>query len=233
MFYEDVKMKGGETVSGLAVAYGYSGSDWGKIWNDSKNLALTAARGKPERLQVGDTIAIPIPWSINSKTLNVEARGVGFEAKRSGGNGSRLSWTQTVYRHNQPIGPNPNPFCVDACTPDDNLPFYWTDAELTKDPTLRKTFIDHPSRNPPTAAAGTTRWRAVVSLAVITEKRVTIWDSLVWGFDMTSANVITKIGPRAATAQEVTGHLNLLRNGKGTGPVTFKAGGWSFRAAGR
>src|SRR5262245_17111275 len=126
MFYEDVKVKAGETVSGLAAAYGHSSAEWGKVWNDPKNHLLMLKRGRPEHLQVGDVVMIPIPWRLTIKSLNVEARGVGFEAKRTGSNGKRLSWTQTVYRHNQPIGPNPNPFCVDACTPDDNLPVYWT-----------------------------------------------------------------------------------------------------------
>lgn len=72
---------------------------------------------------------------------------------------------------------------------------------------------------------------AVLSLAVVTRTRVTVWHSLVWGWDMTPANVITVVGPRTATPNEVAGHLNLLRKGVGTGPVTFGKLGWTFRAA--
>lgn len=32
-------------------------------------------------------------------------------------------------QHNHPIGPNPAAACVDACTPDDNLPFYFTEQK--------------------------------------------------------------------------------------------------------
>ena len=78
---------------------------------------------------------------------------------------------------------------------------------------------------------GTTKWRAVVSLAVVTKKRVTIWDSLVWGWNMTSAGVVTTVGPRAAMPMERAGHLNLLRSGIGTGPLTFGEAGWTFRSA--
>jgi hypothetical protein len=154
-----------------------------------------------------------------------------MQVERDGELGKQLSWVQTVYRHNQPIGPNPNAFCVDACTPDDDLPFYWTNAEVKKDASLRKKFRDHSSRNAPTVAMGTTKWRAVVSLAVITKKRVTIWNSLVWGWDMTPASVVTAVGPRVATSAEVHGHLHLLKKGAGTGPLTFDKAGWTFRPA--
>lgn len=229
MFHEDVTIKRGDTISGIGAAYGHKASDWRTVWEDRRNEELVKKRGVPEKIEPGDVVQVPIPWVVVSKVLNVEASGVGFTVKRDGEKGKHLGWVQTVFRDNQPIGPNPSPFCVDACTPDDNLPFYWTNAELTADATRRKTFIDHPSRNAPTAAMGTTRWRAVVSISVTTKQRVTVYDSLVWGFDMTPANAITKIGPRPASAAEVTGHIHLLRTGKGTGPGTFAGQGWTFR----
>jgi hypothetical protein len=48
MFYEDVKVEKGETVSGLGVAHGYKASDWPKIWADPPNAALLARRSRPE-----------------------------------------------------------------------------------------------------------------------------------------------------------------------------------------
>ena len=231
MFYEDYEVKRGDTLWGLAVAYGYKGEQWKKIWGDPKNLGLTTRRSAPERIQPGDKINIPLPWTVVSQSLTNMGDGALMEAERDGELGKQLTWVQTVYRHNQPIGPNPNPFCVDACTPDDNLPFYWTNAEIKADANLRKKFSDHSSRNAPTAAMGTTKWRAVVSLAVVTEKRVTIWNSTVWGWDMTPANAVTTVGPRTATGYEISGHLNLLRKGVGTGPLTFAKLGWTFREA--
>jgi hypothetical protein len=231
MYYEDVKVEKGETVSGLGMAYGYKSTEWRKIWDDPRNMALIAKRKIPEHLQIGDVLMVKIPWKITSKTLTKQADGGLMEAERDGELGKRLTWVQTVYRHNQTIGPNPNPFCVDACTADDDLPFYWTNNEIKNDPNLRKKFRDHSSRSAPTAAMGDTRWRAVLSLAVVTKQRVTIWDSLVWGWDMTPANVVTTVGPRAATALEASGHLNLLRKGIGTGPLTFGKAGWTFRSA--
>jgi hypothetical protein len=39
MYYEDIRLKYGETVSGLATEYAYKAADWKKIWLDtSKNL---------------------------------------------------------------------------------------------------------------------------------------------------------------------------------------------------
>jgi hypothetical protein len=231
MFYEDVVVRAGETVSGLAVAYGYKITEWQEIWDDPRNLDVVSARERPERLRVGDTLQVPISWGIVRKRLTRQADGGLMEAWRDGELGRRLSWVQTVNRDNQPAGPNPNRFCVDACTPDDDLPFYYTNAEIAAQPNRRKYFRDHSSRPAPTAAQGTTHWRAIVSIAVVTEQRVTVWDSQVWGWDMTPANVITTVGPRRATPQEVRGHLNLLRNGLGTGVGTFGANGWTFREA--
>lgn len=48
------------TLWGIAKQYGYgaSGSNWQPIWNDPKNAALKARRGKPESIQPGDTIYV-------------------------------------------------------------------------------------------------------------------------------------------------------------------------------
>jgi len=45
---------------------------------------------------------------------------------------------------------------------------------------LGKTFADRASRGAPAAGIGTTKWRAIVSIAVVNEKRVTVYDSWVW-----------------------------------------------------
>ncbi len=230
MFFEEVIVGRGATTAGLVIAYGHQATDVARIWALPQNATL-AARGDPTGLASGDTLRIPIPWRMNRPRLRVEARGVGLEVSRTGRRGERLSWVQTVYRHNQPIGPNPSAWCVDACTPDDDLPFYFTDAEIAADPTLRGTFSDHPSRSPPSAIMGKTRWRAIVSIAVVTAKRVTVVDSTVWGFDMNPANIITTVGPRPASGSEVNGHLTLLSGGVGTSGATFASQGWTFRKA--
>jgi hypothetical protein len=227
MFYEGVMVKSGETVSGLAAAYGYRAAEWRRIWDNTRNSALVARRGTPERLQVGDVVHIPVPWTMTSKSHVVTTVGSGLIVKRSGEKGERLRWVQTVYQHNQ-LASGTSAFCVDGCPADDVDPFYWTASELKGDPTLRNTFKDFPQRSPPSKSAGTTKWRAVLSIAVATDKRVTVFDSIVWGFDVTSAGVYSKVGPRAATLNEVSGHVNLLKKGLGTGG-DFKAGGWTFR----
>ncbi len=229
MFYVDVKVEAGETVSGLAAAYGYAAFDWKKIWEHTKNSALVALRGRPKSLLAGDVLTIPIPWKITSKVLVIHAVGSGLTVKRNGQRGTRLRWVQTVYQHNQAVAAT-SAFCVDGCPADDADPFYWTSAELAGDPTLRKTFKDFPGRSPPTVAQGTTKWRAVLSLAVVVKKRATVFDSLIWGFNVTPGGVYTKVGPRAATANEVAGHLNLLTKGKGTGADKFGTQGWTFRS---
>jgi len=230
MHYEDLKIKPGDTLSKIAQKYGYDALNWKKIWEDPKNVALIASRGAPEKIEQNDVLFVPIPWKVTARILikNVAPNNVTCRISRDGKKGSQIRWVQTVNRSNQPFG-IPARFCVDPCgPPDDSDPFYWTTAEITADPALRKEFSDTPRRPAPAVALGTTSWRAIISLAVVTEKRVTILESLYWGFNITPGNVVSKIGPRLATALEIQGHLNLLKKGSGTAG-TFRANGWSFR----
>lgn len=43
------------TISGIAQHYGYGGN-WQAVWNDSRNAALRAKRGVPEKIQPGDIV---------------------------------------------------------------------------------------------------------------------------------------------------------------------------------
>jgi hypothetical protein len=229
MYFEDVRVKPRETVSGLATDYGYKATEWEKIWRSPKNAGLVSLRRDPAHIQPGDLLNVPIPWKFVTKHLSGQVDGAAIVLERNGELGTRLTFVQTVYQANQPVA-GTTPFCVDGCPADDDDPFYWTATEIAGDPDLRKRFSDHSARGAPTAALGTTRWRAVVSLAVVTEKRVTVYQSIVWGWNMTPANVITIVGPREATGHEIMGHINLLRHGKGK-TVDFKAVGWTFRSA--
>ncbi len=242
MYYEDVVIRRGETVVSLIVEYGHTAADVGAIWAKHENIGLRAVRARHEDARPGDTIMIPIPWVATTKQNNVrlatavQAGGSTMIMHRNGGRGSQLAFVQTVNRDNQPIGPNPNAFCVDACTPDDDRPFYWTQLELRAVPDRRKQFSDAAGRNPPTAAQGAlTQWRAILSIAVVNRMRVTILEPTYWGFDISAATaaspagVITAVGPRKATSAEIKGHLNIMRNGVGTGGTTFAKQGWTFR----
>lgn len=230
MFYESVKVQAGETMAKLCMAYGHPVADLPKIWADMRNAPLRALRKTADRVQAGDVVNIPIPWRITKKLLSKQARGASVLAERDGEPGERLVWVQTVYQHNQPV-PGTSPFCADGCPADDNEPFYYTAAEVAADPMRSKQFYDYSQRNPPTAKQGGTMWRAILSLALVTGKRVTVWDSLLWGWDMTPANVITTVGPRVVTPLEFSGHLALLREGHGTAKRSFAKDGWTFRAA--
>jgi hypothetical protein len=230
MFYEDVTIVKGDLIWQLAVAYGYKTTEVGKVLGDPKNAPLLARRKEAKFIQAGDVVQIPIPWTVTTQTLTSTANGATLDLWRDGERGRRLTWVQTVDQGNQAVAGTAQQ-CVDGCPADDNLPFYWTDPETAADPDLRKHFSDTPGRNPPTAAQGTTQWRAVVSLALVTGQRVTVWDSLLWGFDLEPGGKVTLVGPRDATAAEVTQHLTMLTNGLGTGPATFGAAGWTFRQA--
>ncbi|RYH08579.1 hypothetical protein [Tropicimonas sp. IMCC6043] len=240
MHYEDVAFKKGETLWGHAEAYGFPGGDWTKIWDDAKNAALRAKRGEPRKIQVGDVIQIPIGWTILKTTMtkHPSRNGIVFVASRTGREGKQLRWAQTVDRHNQPFGGAPygKPrFVIDpASPPDDNLPFYFTDAELTAKSKRRKEFVDAPFRNAPSVALGKTEWRAMLSIAVYTEKRVTLLDTYVWGFDKGTDDKLTHVPARKANAAERKNHLKLMQNGFGLKDLPgtkadFKDMGWSFR----
>lgn len=242
MYLEDVTLKSGDTVYQLGINYGFAGSDWRTIWNHNKNKDLRECRKEPRGLQVGDVLHIPIDWKILNTTMTfVRANSrVQFKATRTGKKGKNIRWVQTVDRHNQPFGQAPygQPrFVVDPSSPpDDNEPFYFTDAELKADPNRRTTFSDTPGRAAPVAPLGTTKWRALLSVAVVTEKRVTILDTHYWGFDIDNAGTVAKVPGRKAAVGEVQEHLRLLKNGFGLGATNaigtkadFKDMGWTFR----
>jgi hypothetical protein len=231
MFYEDVIVLPGETVYGLSEAYGHKGTEWRKIWDDPRNAGVKGMRKVPEKLGIGDILWVEIPWAVTEWTLIAQPDGATMRALRDGEPGTRITWVQTVYQSNQPVT-GTTAHCVDGCPADDPLPFYYTKDELKEQPKRRNEFFDYSHRrNPPARALGPTRWRAVLSVAVVTGQRVSLWDSQVWGWDMSPTKEITILGPRDATKQEVDGHINLLRTGKGTGPVDFGRAGWSFRRA--
>lgn len=228
MFYEDITVDTGETVADIAEAYGYKRADVNKIWDDKINAALKQRRTTEDKVQKGDMVMVPIPWTIVSKTMKTYVGGAGLTAKRDGENGKNLRWCQTVYQHNQPVKGYPAD-AVDACPPDDDMPFYFTNAELSKNPDWRKEFVDFPRRPPPSKVLGTTKWRAVLSIALVHGKRVTIWDAIKWGFDLDPDGTVAKVEPKAVTDKELETHLHILHTGFGTGPDPFEKAGWKFR----
>src|SRR5215831_13195124 len=119
MFYEDVRVRAGETVSGLAAAYGYKASAWRRIWEDPRNIEVLGRRRVPERLRVGDVLQVPIPWTVQTKSVTNRGDGASMVAERDGELGTRLSGVQTVYQDNQPVA-GTTPFCVDGCPADDD-----------------------------------------------------------------------------------------------------------------
>ncbi|MEO6834210.1 MAG: hypothetical protein ABI169_18525 [Chitinophagaceae bacterium] len=229
MLFDDVFLKPGISLSRIAKSYGYADWQWRKIWDDPRNATLVAKRKKPEKLLAGDKIYVPIPWRITSSTMAEIPHQKGhFEirAKRSGKLGENVKWLQTVFGDNQPQFP-PSSYSVDLPT-DDNDPFYWTAAEEKAHPDYLTEFYDAPFRNPPKDR--TTTWRAVLSIGVITEKRVSILDAIVWGVNFKKDGTNSFYKPRPATDLEISGHILLLKNGKGK-TSTFKAAGWTFRRA--
>lgn len=236
VFYEDVKVRPNETILMLVSAYGYDPDDWRKIWNDPKNVALKNKRKSSDQIKAGDIIYIPIKWSIISQSLNPATTDAGINTfsmitKRDGKQGDRLHWVQTVYGHNQPRYPNqkslPN-FTVDEPSWDDK-PYYWTQLLIDENATRPARISDRPARNPPSVDMGTTQWRAVTSLAVTTDKRISIWNTFVWGIDFHPDGTSTKYDIRPATKEEITGHLNLLSKKSGSSNRSFRSMGWTFK----
>jgi hypothetical protein len=151
MHHEGYTVKVGDTFATICVAYGYKATDVAKVWGDPRNAGLVRNRTAPANIRPGDLLIIPIPWVVTSSSLTNAAGRAQIKVERDGELGTQLTWVQTVYQHNQPIGTT-TAYCVDGCPADDNLPFYWTDAELAANPNLRKTFSDGPSRRPPRKA---------------------------------------------------------------------------------
>ncbi|XZF16255.1 hypothetical protein ACTHGU_08960 [Chitinophagaceae bacterium MMS25-I14] len=233
MVYENIKLKPHETLSQVAGYYGYNSWEWRKIWDDPKNAALKLKRGQATKLITGDELYLPIPWTITSKLMAGTGNLFSIDVKRNGNKGKNLKWVQTVFEDNQPINPAYTyggaftNFCVDA--PDDDEPFYYTAAEMATRPGYRTAFHDRPGRHAPLSRA--TAWRAVLSIGITSGKRVSVYDSIVWGVDFGTNGTNRMYHPRKATEYEIKGHLNLLKSGKGISGNTFTSLGWTFREA--
>lgn len=232
MVYEDISFRSGETLSQVANNYGYGLGNWKVIWDHPANSKLKALRGTPNKINKGDQLIIPIPWVIHLKQLVNFQQSNGrptfrLTAKRNGEKGEYIRWVQTVFQDNQPIG-RTSTFCADACPGDDNDPFYYTSTELASQDEFRKSFYDAPWRNPHSQRS--TAWRAVLSVCSVSNKRVSVFESIVWGIDFGMNGKNIAYSPRKATNLEVTGHLRLLRMGEGVSK-SFKSQGWTFRAA--
>src|SRR6266852_3416284 len=83
MYHEDVKVKNGETVSGIGADFGYRITEWHKIWDDPKNAPLVKKRGKPEHLQIDDVVWVKIPWHTVTRRLTADANGASFLVQRN------------------------------------------------------------------------------------------------------------------------------------------------------
>lgn len=234
-FYEDVIVRSNETLVMLAAAYGHDPDDWRQIWNDPRNADLVRRRRTSDNIRAGDRLQMPIPFRITEQSLNPDGASFRMSAKRSGKEGCRLSWVQTVYAHNQPQFGHHRPFpafSVDLPTEDDK-PYYWTQVEIDQadrnDGRFPQVIFDTPFRNPPAAPLPTTTWRAVTSLCVTTGQRVSIWDTFVWGVNFGADGVNTRLDIRPATPEERAGHLNLLRKKVGRSNRSYQSMGWTFR----
>ena len=119
-------------------------------------------------------------------------------------------WTQTVTTNDPGYTPVGAPLLstpityVDPMPNDDSKPFYWTDSEFASHGTR---FEDHPARPP--HASGPITWDAVLSLNGVDGKAVDRFDTLSYGFTISSIGVVTTRGPSSPAS--IAGHLSALR----------------------
>lgn len=240
-YYEDVKLKTGDSLQTLALEYGYDSTNWKDAWYGCKNNNLIPVKKLPTPPKAGDTVFIKIPLRITKCYMKPRQSetypAFQFNMFRSGTPGKRLRWVQTVDQMNW-LAAHSTRLSVDPVVPDDDKPFYRSDLyyknSLNKDEDLIR-FTDVPTRLAPTKKGDIVGMRLVVSLAIVTNKRVTILYTTYYGFDLSSENKLTQYGPRHATTKEILDHLHLLRHGKTATKRlgTFSKAGWTFRRAPR
>lgn len=129
--------------------------------------------------------------------------GGGLGAGIGAATGTEYLFLQTIDT-NVPLGGSTSPY-VDPRPNDDTKPFYYTDAEQA---TFGNTFIDHPSR--PIPSTDTTNWDATLSVAEVSNKAVSVYESLTYGFSVDTAGAVTARNPRQITG--VNTHLKTLRS---------------------
>ena len=228
--YEEIEMKSGfgADFSQSIMDYGYSKSDDNKIWEHPANNEIRKKRGLPMYLIPGDKIIIPLPWKIIKDGFD-SAYTRDFSAVRSGGEGKYLRWVQTIFEDKMRLRSSASyPYLVDGY--DDDEPFYWNSNDVSGIASFRRNnFHDAPYRfigGRKSASA----WRATLSICSVCEKRVSIFDSIVWGLDFLKDGSYKQVQPRKASPTEIENHLLVLQNGSGK-TQTFKSGGWTFRKA--
>jgi hypothetical protein len=169
---------------------------------------------------------------------------------------SRLRWVQTVYQGNQPMDGTPAN-CVDPCPANDEDPFFYVTKDYKPFETTDNgtemprpfcgsegiyedcykghasfAFRDRPRRKWPAKSMGVTKWRAVLSLVAVTNRRVTLVWTGKWGFDISPEGQITPLELSKVSETELAAHLRLLRNGQGKDQhKSFSKQGWEFRQA--
>jgi hypothetical protein len=159
-----------------------------------------------------DQTARSSAFSTTSNGVSITVEGHGLTSTPDFPDGFR--WTQTIttnVRRGGALLATPVKF-VDPDPNDDTKPFYWTDAEEAASPGV---FKDSPSRNP--RAGGTVVWDAVLSINGVKGTTVKRFDSLTYGFSVTSAGTVTARTPSSTTA--VADHLATL---------TSSFSGWTF-----
>ncbi len=135
--------------------------------------------------------------------VDITVDGVGLTSSPDYPDGFR--WTQTIVTNAEKGGPlltTPVNY-TDPKPNDDTKPFYWTDAEEAR---YAGTFKDAPSRKP--RAGGTVEWDAILSLVGVNGKTVTRFDSMGYGFSVSSTGAISLHA--AMTPGDVTDHLSTL-----------------------
>ncbi len=174
--------------------------------------SLFGTHGTSDPLTNPRGIAIKIKASTGVRTAIKTGLGI-FGGTRLGGLTAGLSaeyrWTQTITTNN-PLNGATSPY-VDPHPNDDpdGGPFYYTTAEHKS---KGNSFSDRPSRR--ANASKPINWDAVLSItSVHTGKRVSILESLEYGFTVNSDGSVTSRAPSKAGAGAVTGHISTLKGG--------------------
>jgi len=128
----------------------------------------------------------------------------------------RYRWCQTITENGSvfkacgkrayvdPYDPNFGPG-GGVCGADDNMPFYWTDAEELAHPWV---FSDGPSE--PAPASGRSWIQFMTSLNEVTGNTVNLLVAVAWGFDRMANGEVRAAVMRRASVQEQVSHARSL-----------------------
>lgn len=229
-YYEDYQCDTETSIEELIMRYGHKPEKWKAILQTPLNAKLAQKYLKYQyapTLQAYEILYIPIPWTMKTASMRSKQYTTSsgliqpqceINIPRYGEPIPAIEWLQTCYyiedgeESLQKVDPDRDVYPSEI----DDKPFYFDEYQ--------KDFYDAPSNL-------NLQFRACLSLGVVTNKRVRLYETKLWGADFSQDKAIP-YSLRTVPAHIFRRHLEALNKGQGkTIGKSFEKMEWCIDAA--